>query len=213
MKKLNLLLIGLFTMAFVACGGEEGDDKEGNDQAKSQEGTASSGIQCEEENKIEVVSGELDLSAENFDKVIAFKSGWNYSSKSRPNLKVNFANYDAELSRFDIKTPEEEGNYIVQITFNGIETPKDEPLKEIESGEYKAGSSMQGETSISVAVWQPGGKATRDFTNMMKFEGSGTITAINDKMVCGTVSVTDGEASVNASFSAPIEKDFFESER
>lgn len=204
MKKISVFVFAA-TLALASCG--SGDDKNEGGEEKKQ-----SSSNCKLETSIDVTSSGV-LSGFESKKAFAFLGGWQTGSNHRSKLSICFANYEAELSSFDIKRPKEEGQLIIQMNITGESSSKDEKLKPHKTGTFTYGSSFQEEPSAQVIVWDPSGPA-EGYKMISSQDIAVELTHIDENSVCGTakIKIPNG-TTMDMSFNLPIEKDFWEKQR
>lgn len=201
MKKIQLFL-AMTALMLVSCGGGDEASEEGGEK----KGT------CKEENSISI-EGAPELSNFEMKGTVAFLSGWQFGSRIRTKAAVCFANYDVELSSFDVKMPKEDGQYIVMISFVGEFAPKEEKLKPVTTGKYDYKSSGDDGVGVSAIVWKKGGTA-EGFKMISSQDIDAEITHIDESTICGHANIKTPEGiKINTTFNMPIEKDFWEQQR
>jgi hypothetical protein len=187
------------SLLMVSCGSE----KEGDG------GEEGGGGSCSEKNAITMsIGSEADLASMEVKKVFAMKSGWSVSGgKKKVRYMVYLANYEARLSSFGLDMPQNDGEYVVEVSVNGKMVEADAELIQLEAGKYAFGSSLDENAALSVAIYKKGAVVPAfQYTNNVT--GEIEITNLSDKTICGSFNITDTNGDkMSGSFSAPIEKD------
>lgn len=201
MLKLSGLLILFIVVLFAACG-SKGSENGGSENADD----ASCG-----ENKLNTLTGNEYYELKDFKvkSVKSMKGGWMLNAKEKcRNVSIYLGNYDIEMGPYAAKTPQKEGEYLIQLCYNGDYVPKEESLKDVVTGDFVVGpgATNVGKPSVYVTIYDKSGMG-RNVTDS-ESEGMGKFTMLTDKKVCGEIKVKGIKGfEIDASFVADIEKD------
>ena len=208
MKLLNLIAISAILLS--SCSDKSKDGANGKEDENTTSGSEKS-ITCSETNSLKIESDSVFLNEFKYSQVKSVNGGWNFSGKQCPKTSIYFSNYNAELTSLSIKTPKNEGEYLIEVAFTGAPNASGEKLPYLEAGEYPAGSHWDGNPGFSVVIYDNSGMSMTEFFDLDKSTGNGTISNINKNKVCGSVSLKDENGNtIEASFSLDIVKDTWE---
>lgn len=170
------------------------------------------------ENKLNKLEGGEKYNLENFNlkSVKSMKAGWMLNAKEKcRNVYIYLGNYEIELGPYAAKVPQNKGEYLIQICFNGEYVPKAQNLKDVLVGNFvpTGGAINAGKPSVYITVFEGGTGRGYNVTDASS-EGNGKLALLSNKKVCGEIKLKGIKGfEIDTSFVADIEKDSWKNQK
>lgn len=132
--------------------------------------------------KAGITSFSAETSHATIDQMTNSDSKW-------PVVYISMANFDTKPGFFGLESGDENGEIVMNITFNGNLVGWDDELPEITTGSYTMKSDMEGSVDVS---FNRGGKTVQGiFRSAANVVGSGEILEIGADYVCFRLNLKD----------------------